>query len=188
MRSSSGHHDNRLLDDVAHEPARISIGGIGLGIAAAAGASDHQRMRSPGRGGKAICHCRKLYLPSSLASWACCQLLSLPLEKSTRDTPVSPPNAMPRVSVGAPAPGSPWQNGFAERLIGSIRRECVDHIVVLGEAHLRRTVRSYARYYNEWRVHRSLNKDAPFHRAIERLGTITSTPILGGLHHHYCRI
>src|SRR5690348_12688157 len=105
MRSSSGHHDNRLLDDVAPEPARISMGGIGLGIAAAAGASDHQRMRSPGRGGKAICHCRKLYLPSSLASWACCQLLSPPLEKSTRDTPVSPPNAMPRVSVGAPAPG-----------------------------------------------------------------------------------
>jgi transposase InsO family protein len=85
------------------------------------------------------------------------------------------------------APGSPWQNGFAERLIGSIRRECVDHIVVLGEAHLRRTVRSYARYYNERRVHRSLNKDAPFHRAIE-LGAITSTPVLGGLHHHYCRI
>jgi transposase InsO family protein len=86
------------------------------------------------------------------------------------------------------APGSPWQNGFAERLIGSIRRECVDHIVVLGEAHLRRTVRSYARYYNERRVHRSLNKDAPFHRAIEHLGAITSTPVLGGLHHHYCRI
>ena len=86
------------------------------------------------------------------------------------------------------APGSPWQNGFVERLIGSIRRECVDHIVVLGETHLRRTLQSFARYYNESRVHRSLNKDAPFHRAIERLGVITSTPVLGGLHQQYCRI
>src|SRR5437016_1032989 len=58
------------------------------------------------------------------------------------------------------APGSPWQNGFAERLIGSIRRECVDHVVVLGEAHLRRILTKYAAYYNELRTHRSLNKDA----------------------------
>lgn len=86
------------------------------------------------------------------------------------------------------APGSPWQNGFAERLIGSIRRECTDHVVALGEGHLRRTLQSYARYYNESRTHRSLNKDAPVHRAIEGLGAITSWPILGGLHHRYCRI
>ena len=59
------------------------------------------------------------------------------------------------------APASPWQNGFAERLIGSIRRECVDHFVVLGEAHLRRILRDYARYYNDIRTHRSLDKDAP---------------------------
>ena len=64
------------------------------------------------------------------------------------------------------APGSPWQNGFAERLIGSIRRECVDHIVVLGEAHLRRILTKYAAYYNELRTHRSLGKDAPIHRDI----------------------
>jgi transposase InsO family protein len=75
------------------------------------------------------------------------------------------------------APGSPWQNAFAERLIGSIRRECVDHMVVLGEAHLRRVLNSYARYYNESRIHRSLNKDAPFPRAIERLGVTTSRPV-----------
>ena len=68
------------------------------------------------------------------------------------------------------APASPWQNGFAERLIGSIRCECVDHIIVLGEAHLRRILRSYARYYNEIRTHRSLNKDAPVSRAIQRIG------------------
>ena len=67
------------------------------------------------------------------------------------------------------APASPWQNSFAERLIGSIRRECVDHIIVLGEAHLRRILRSYARYYNEIRTHRSLNKDAPVSRAIQRI-------------------
>src|SRR6476646_4552358 len=59
------------------------------------------------------------------------------------------------------ASASPWQNGFAERLIGSIRRECVDHFVVLGEAHLRRILRAYARYYNDIRTHRSLDKDAP---------------------------
>ena len=86
------------------------------------------------------------------------------------------------------APGSPWQNGFAERLIGSIRRECVDHIVVLGEAHLRRILTKYATYYNELRTHRSLGKDAPNSRAIQHLGCIASEPVVGGLHHHYCRI
>jgi transposase InsO family protein len=85
--------------------------------------------------------------------------------------------------------GSPWQNGFAERLIGTIRRECVDHLIVLGEDHLRRVLIKFATYYNESRIHRSLNKDAPFHRAIERLGaTIASRPVLGGLHHQYCRV
>src|SRR5207245_10515322 len=78
------------------------------------------------------------------------------------------------------APGSPWQNGFAERLIGSIRRECVDHVVVLGEAHLRRILTKYAAYYNGLRTHRSLNKDAPIHRAIQHMGRIVSAPVLGG--------
>ena len=86
------------------------------------------------------------------------------------------------------APSSPWQNGFAERLIGSIRRECVDHFIVLGEAHLRRILRSYARYYNDIRTHRSLNKDAPISRPVQRTGIISSRPILGGLHHHYFRV
>jgi transposase InsO family protein len=86
------------------------------------------------------------------------------------------------------APGSPWQNGFAERLIGSIRRECVDHLVVFGEAHLRRVLTKYAAYYNELRTHRSLNKDSPIHRAIQRRGSIVSVPVLGGLHHHYVRV
>jgi transposase InsO family protein len=86
------------------------------------------------------------------------------------------------------APGSPWQNGFAERLIGSIRRECVDHCVVLGEAHLRRILTRYAAYYNKLRTHRSLGKDAPIHRVVQHLGRIAAVPVLGGLHHQYCRI
>jgi transposase InsO family protein len=85
-------------------------------------------------------------------------------------------------------PASPWQNGFAERLIGSIRRESVDHMIVLGEAHLRRILKSYAHYYNGVRTHRSLNKDAPVSRSVQRAGVIRSRAILGGLHHHYNRI
>ncbi len=86
------------------------------------------------------------------------------------------------------APGSPWQNCFAERLIGSIRRECLDHFVVLGEAHLRRILGAYAAYYNVSRTHRSLDKDAPFSRPVQRAGSIRSYAILGGLHHHYVRV
>jgi transposase InsO family protein len=86
------------------------------------------------------------------------------------------------------APASPWQNGFAERLIGSIRRECLDHLVVLSEAHLRRILQAYAAYYNKIRTHRSLDKDAPAFRPVTWIGAITSRPILGGLHHHYVRV
>jgi transposase InsO family protein len=86
------------------------------------------------------------------------------------------------------APRSPWQNPYVERLIGTIRRECLDHMIVFGQAHLRRVLGKFAAYYNESRIHRSLDKDAPFHRAIERVGAITSQPVLGGLHHQYCRI
>jgi transposase InsO family protein len=86
------------------------------------------------------------------------------------------------------APASPWQNGFAERLIGSIRRECWDHIIVLGEAHLRRILKSYADYYNGVRTHRSLNEDAPVSRQIQRTGSIKSHALLGGLHHRYVRV
>jgi transposase InsO family protein len=86
------------------------------------------------------------------------------------------------------APASPWQNGFAERLIGSIRRECVGHFIILGEAHLRRILRIYARYYNEVRTHRSLDKDPPVSRPVQWAGRIVSHAILGGLHHHYVRV
>src|SRR6202045_43664 len=81
------------------------------------------------------------------------------------------------------APASPWQNGFAERLIGSIRRECLDDVIVLGETHLRRILKSYAAYYNCVRAHRSLHKDAPASRPVQRSGVISSRAILGGLHH-----
>jgi Integrase core domain len=72
------------------------------------------------------------------------------------------------------APRSPWQNGHVERLIGSIRRECLDHIVVMGEASLRRTLKAYACYYNEVRTHRSLSKDALEVRAIQFTGVVRS--------------
>ncbi|MGB7011633.1 MAG: integrase core domain-containing protein, partial [Pseudolabrys sp.] len=86
------------------------------------------------------------------------------------------------------APASPWQNGFAERLIGSIRHECLDHVIIRGEAHLCRILRSHAMYYNKIRTQRSLDKDAPIWRPVQRTKAITSNPILGGLHHHYNRI
>jgi transposase InsO family protein len=72
------------------------------------------------------------------------------------------------------APASPWQNGFAERLIGSIRRECLDHIIVFSDAHLRRILKSYAGYYNSVRTHRSLHNDAPISRPIHQTGIIRS--------------
>ena len=86
------------------------------------------------------------------------------------------------------APRSPWQNGYCERLIGSIRRDCLDHVVVFGERHLRHVLRSYANYYNQARTHLSLNKDAPASRTVQTHGCILAKPILGGLHHQYVRI
>src|SRR5947208_2083721 len=86
------------------------------------------------------------------------------------------------------APGAPWQNCFAERLIGSIRRECVDHVIALGEQHLRQVLKSYANYYNTARTHRSLDKDAPVSRSVQRVGPIVSHALVGGLHHQYVRI
>lgn len=86
------------------------------------------------------------------------------------------------------SPGSPWQNGYAERLIGTLRRECLDQVVIFGEAHLRRILSAYAAYYNQARTHLALQKDAPFHRTAQRSGAIVAIPILAGLHHKYVRI
>src|SRR5476651_394844 len=86
------------------------------------------------------------------------------------------------------SPGSPWQNGIAERLIGTLRRDCLDQMVIFGEAHLRRILSAYAPYYNQARTHLALQKDAPLHRAVQRSGAIVAIPVLAGLHHQYIRI
>ena len=83
---------------------------------------------------------------------------------------------------------APWQNGYVERLIGSIRRECTDHLIVVNAGHLQRILAKYATYYNGVRSHVSLGKDAPDTRLIERFGDIVAHPIRGGLHHRYARI
>jgi transposase InsO family protein len=86
------------------------------------------------------------------------------------------------------SPHSPWQNGYAERLIGSLRRECPDQIVIFGEKHLRRILFAYAAYYNQARTHLALEKDAPLQRVVQRSGDIAAIPVLAGLHHQYVRI
>jgi hypothetical protein len=83
---------------------------------------------------------------------------------------------------------SPWQNGCAERLIGSIRRDCLDHVIVFGERHLRHVLKSYQKYYNEARTHLSLHKDAPIPRSVQIVGRTLAMPVLGGLHHQYIRV
>ena len=87
------------------------------------------------------------------------------------------------------APRSPWQNGFAERWVGTARRELVDHVIVLGEHHLRRMLREYARYYDADRPHMSLAGDAPAHRVLEppSMGRVVAIPKRGGIHHRYSR-
>jgi hypothetical protein len=87
------------------------------------------------------------------------------------------------------APQSPWQNPFAERLVGSIRRECLDHVIVLGEKHLRRILKSYFDYYLGSRTHLSLAKDAPAPRVVQwpEAREIVEIPQVGGLHHRYER-
>jgi putative transposase len=85
------------------------------------------------------------------------------------------------------APRSPWQNPYVERLVGIIRRECLDHVIVLQERHLRRLLTSYFSYYHAWRTHRALDMDAPVPRPVQppELGSIQEVSEVGGLHHHY---
>ncbi len=87
------------------------------------------------------------------------------------------------------APRSPWQNGYCERIIGTIRRECLDHVIVLGEKHLRRILKEYLDYYHKSRTHLGLEKDAPESRTIQtpEVGPVVAEPVLGGLHHRYYR-
>jgi putative transposase len=88
------------------------------------------------------------------------------------------------------APRSPWQNPYCERLIGNIRRECLNDIIVLNERHLRRVLQSYIDYYHHWRIHQSLEMDAPEQRAVQppEFGAVRKLPEVGGFHHHYERM
>jgi transposase InsO family protein len=94
-----------------------------------------------------------------------------------------------RVAEVVTAPRSPWQNPFVERLIGSVRRECLDRVIVLGEGHLRRILASYLAYYHDARTHLSLGGNAPNPRGVEvpARGPVTAVPMVGGLHHRYRR-
>lgn len=87
------------------------------------------------------------------------------------------------------APRSPWQNPFVERLIGTLRRDCLDHVIALNECHLRRVIGRYLNYYHDWRTHLSLSMDAPNPRVVHRpdQGRVVAFPEVGGLHHHYER-
>jgi transposase InsO family protein len=86
------------------------------------------------------------------------------------------------------SPHSPWQNPYVERLIGTLRRDCLDHVLIFGEQHLRRVLALYAEYYNEARTHLALGKDAPRGRPVQHWGPIIATLVLSGLHHRYARI
>jgi len=88
------------------------------------------------------------------------------------------------------APQSPWQNPYVERVIGSIRRECLDHVIILGASHVRRILSGYAAYYNGARTHLSLYKDAPDERAMQppSQGVVRAFEHVGGLHHEYVRM
>jgi hypothetical protein len=97
----------------------------------------------------------------------------------------------PEKSASDQAEQAQWNafdNGLAERLIGSIRRDCFDHVVIFGEQHLRHLLHCYQEYYNESRPHLSLKKDAPIPRNAQRVGRVLALPILGGLHHRYVRV
>jgi transposase InsO family protein len=87
------------------------------------------------------------------------------------------------------APRSPWQNPYVERLIGSLRRECLDHVIILNERHLNRVLREYVDYYHRHRTHRALDRDCPVPRPVEEAeqGKVIELPLVGGLHHRYTR-
>jgi len=88
------------------------------------------------------------------------------------------------------APHSPWQNPYVERVIGSIRRECLDHLIVFNQRHLRRVLSSYMDYYHHTRTHLSLDKDCPHSRLVQppKSGRVIALPQVGGLHHRYERL
>ncbi len=94
-----------------------------------------------------------------------------------------------RIEEVLAAPASPWQRAYVERLIGSVRRDCLDHVIILGERHLRVILKSYLDYYHRSRTHLALGKDAPEPRAVQppELGDVVELSEVGGLHHRYER-
>src|SRR5262245_11870486 len=86
------------------------------------------------------------------------------------------------------APRSPWQRAYVERVIGAIRRECLDHVIVFNEESLRRALRSHFSYYHRSRLHLSLERDSPESRPVQSIGRIVAAPEVGGLHHRYERV
>jgi len=94
-----------------------------------------------------------------------------------------------RIEEVITAPHSSWQNAYVERVIGSIRRECLDHVIVLSEEHLRKILKEYFRYYNNSRPYRSLDQNSPIPRSVEsgKKGPVIASPEVGGLHHRYQR-
>jgi putative transposase len=98
--------------------------------------------------------------------------------------------ATDRITEVVTAPRSPWQNAYVERVIGSIRRECLDHVIVINESHLRRVLFSYLDYYHRSRTHLSLDKDCPDARPIQppNCGEVIAIPQVGGLHQRYERL
>ena len=91
------------------------------------------------------------------------------------------------IAEAVSAPASPWQNPFVERVIGSIRRECLDHMIIINETQLRRVLAAYVAYYHRSRTHLGLEKDTPDHRSSTPTGAIVAIPEVGGLHHRYER-
>jgi len=94
-----------------------------------------------------------------------------------------------RIEEVLSAPASPWQRAYVERLIGSVRRDCLDHVIIFGERHLRAILKSYLDYYHRSRTHLGLSKDRPDPRAVQppELGDVVGLPQVGGLHHRYER-
>ena len=152
-----------------------------------------------------LCHARRRIVHVNVTSnpteaWSCQQLVeAFPLDRAPRylirdrDSVYGERFRRRVKNLGikevVTAPRSPWQNPFVERAIGSIRRECLDHVIVLNERHLLRILRSYLGYYHSCRTHLSLDRNAPDPREIEprAKGDVVAIPQVGGLHHRYTR-
>ncbi|MEQ9490901.1 MAG: integrase core domain-containing protein [Alphaproteobacteria bacterium] len=150
-----------------------------------------------GHGRRLILHASATYHPT--AEWIARQVTeAFPWDKAPRymlrDRDTSYGSTFKKrlqamgIRDGPVAPRSPWQNAYVERVIGSIRHDLLDHMIVLNERHLRKLLRQYTDYYNGDRTHLGLAKDTPNGRAVEAIGSIVSVPRLGGLHHRYARI